>query len=107
MDSGREDWQEVHWFRMQVSPEDLEPWIEIKGDWGHDIVFFEALAQLVLLYVRTEKGAAQGARVHQWCDNETTVWATRKGLSTAEPLSWALQAWEYWKQKRDVQARVV
>lgn len=105
MVSGKEDWTTAHWFRLEIAPADLAPWIQIRGDWGHDIVFFEALAQIILLVLRSEGGTVKGARLHQWCDNETTVMATRKGMSTAEPLCWALQAWEHWKQDRDVQVR--
>ena len=108
MESGNEDWQKAFWFRLELGAVDLAPWVQIKGDWGHDIVFFEALlAQLVLLFMRTSRGEARGAQMHQWWDNETTVWAKRKKLSTAEPLSWALQAWEFWKRKRNVEVCVV
>ena len=104
MDSGDEFWPSVSWFRISLSPADLEPWIQIKGDWGHDIVFFEALAQVILLMLRTKENTQRGSQLHQWCDNETTLLAVRKGLSTAVPLCWALQAWEHWKMVRDVEA---
>ena len=104
VESGGKNWSAVHWFRLSLSPADLAPWVQIKGDWGHDIVFFEAMAQVILLMLRTEGNAQRGSKLHQWCDNETTVMAVRKGLSTATPLCWALQAWEHWKKVRDVEA---
>ena len=90
-----------------MGPADLTPWIQRKGDWAHDIVFFEALAQIILLFLRSEDGAVRGAQLHQWCDNETTVLASRKGLSKAEPLAWALQAWEHRKPESDVEVRIL
>ena len=53
MDDGVEDWSRAWWWRKDVAVEDLSPWFAFRGAWSHDIVFFEALAQLVLFVLRT------------------------------------------------------
>ena len=85
MELGTEDWARAFWFRLEIKPMDLSPWVQLRGDWGHDNLFFEALAQVILVMLRSQGRNLKGTKVHQWCDNETTVLAVKKGLATAEP----------------------
>ena len=55
MSAGREDWSEAWWWHVEVAAGDLGPWFSFRGAWSHDIVFWEALAQLVLFALRTAK----------------------------------------------------
>ena len=104
MEDGEEDWSKAWWFRLELEEEDVKDWLWIAGDWGHDIVLWEALAQLVLFVLRTRGGCCTGGKVVQSCDNETTVLAHGKGMSTADPLCFILQALGRWKHWRNVEA---
>lgn len=104
MEQGNEDWGEAWWFRMELDEQGVKDWFLIAGEWGHDIVFFEALAQLVLFVLRTRQSGLSGGTLVQACDNETTVLAHGKGMSTADPLGFVLQALGRWKCWRNVEA---
>jgi hypothetical protein len=71
-----------------------------------NIAFYEALAQVLLLLLRTEHSGASsvGIAVKQWCDNMPAVGAIAKLHTTSKPLCWALQALAYvsFKHKAEV-----
>lgn len=102
-------WDDVWWFRLELGPDDISRWFQLAGDWGLDIAFFEALAQLILLVLRCHEcpgnGGSRwhGGQLSQACDNETVVGAHKKRLSTADPLCFMVQALEFWKKQHDVE----
>lgn len=105
-DSGELDVGSCWWFRLEIHRADLDPWIHIKGDMQDDIAFFECMAQVVLLALRTQNRACRGKSLHQGCDNQTSVGALRKRLSTKEPLSVAVQAMSVWERHAEVAVKV-
>ena len=105
MDAGGLDTHECWWFRLEVSRWDLNGWVDIKGRMQDDIAFFECLAQVVLLGLRAQRGGCGRGVVHQGCDNQTTVGALRKKLSTCDPLATAVQAMAGWEAGADVEVR--
>lgn len=94
------------WFRLEVSRRDLAPWVPIRGDMADDIAFFECLAQVVLFWLRTKYQNLEGGTVSQACDNQATVASLRNEMSTAEPMSTAVQAMGAWKRRRSTQVRL-
>ena len=77
----------------------------IRGDMQDDIAFFECLAQVVLAALRA-KWEQAGAVWDQGCDNQTSVGALRKKLSTKAPLAVAVQLMSFWESHYDVQVGV-
>jgi hypothetical protein len=91
---------------LEIHRADLGDWLEIKGDMQDDIAFFECLAQVTLLALRARRPGMGGGVLAAGCDNQTSVGALRKGMSTKFPLAAAVQAMAYWERKCDVKARV-
>lgn len=98
------------WFQKDICRSD-SPWnLELGSNLRSDIAFFEALAQLALLWLRVaEEDIARGRILTQECDNEAVNVMTRqllvlpeKGLSTTVPLCYALQALAYWERSFQV-----
>ena len=106
MDHGELDRTWCWWFRLEIHRNDLARWITIQGDMQDDIAFFECLAQVSLLKLRAEWSNCGDSTVQQGCDNQTSVGALKKRLSTKEPLSLAVQAMAFWESKHDVVADV-
>ena len=106
---GAGGWIRVRWTRHaadgSASREDLKKWVDIRGDMKDDIAFFECLAQVLLLALRTKGGGCRGCWLSQGCDNQTSVGALRKKLSTCDPMAAAVQAMAGWESAQDVQVR--
>ena len=96
---------ECRWFRLEVNRDDLRPWVDIKGRMQDDIAFFECLAQVTLLALRTQEGRFRSGLVRQGCDNQTTMGALRKWMSMCDPLTTAAQAMSGWENENQVEAR--
>ena len=88
------DPSQVHWFSLEITPEDLPWWLDLGKKWQKQISFFELLGQVALMIVRGRSCQSQGARVKilQRCDNSAAVGAVGKSLSTKQPLCFAMQA---------------
>ena len=95
------------WFRQEITREELSAKLSLSADLGSDIAFFECVAQVALVWLRCCEGEdLRGCRLAQVCDNEGVVWAAKKGMSTTEPLCFALQALAFWEHRFQVQARI-
>ena len=71
-------WWSVHWFHLEMSARDLQPWIPLRGDLQKEIAWFELLAQIVLLVLKCHgtRGGLGGHDSVQMCDNSATVVAS-------------------------------
>ena len=103
MERRKLDKSRCKWFRLEVCKDDLKDWVDICGELQDDIAFFECLAQVVLLALRTQNGDCRGGWLNQGCDNQTSVDALRKRLSTCDPLAAAVQAVAGWESVHDVE----
>ena len=94
------------WYRLEVHRSELESFgISIRGNMADDIAFFEALAQVCLLECRTRDGNYAHTRWTQDCDNQSSVGALRKNLSTATPMDAAVRAMASIVRSREIKAR--
>ena len=66
MEEGELSWDTAYWWRLELDTSDIASWFPIVGAWKDDIVFWEALAQLTLLFVRTRGRNYAGGRILLW-----------------------------------------
>ena len=66
MEEGELSWDTAYWWRLELDTSDIASWFPIVGAWKDDIVFWEALAQLTLLFVRTRGRNYAGGRILPW-----------------------------------------
>ena len=104
VDEGVLDKATCWWYRLEIHRDDSAEWVTIKGDLQDDIAFFECLAQVVLLALRVRGSSCNGGRLVQGCDNQTSVGALQKRLSTKYPLATAVQAMSVWEHTSEVVA---
>ena len=100
-----QDPKEIFWFSLWLSHDDFPAHYELHEDLGRNIIFFEALAQLVLFVLRTAKmnvasprngrGCSTVIRLRQLCDNASSVGAINKLHTMSKPLDVVLQAFAH------------
>ena len=106
MQSGPLDKARCWWFRLEIHREELARWVPVRGALQDDIAFFECLAQVALAALRAKWTLGSGGRWLQGCDNQTSVGALRKKLSTKDPLAVAVQLMSSWESRHDIQVDV-
>ena len=102
-----EDVSSIRWFHCKLLKADFPEWFGLHDNHQLDIAFYEAIAQCALAYLRLQDmHVSLPVCLTQQCDNQPTVGASRKRLSTAAPLCYAMQMLSFLCCKFDAEPRI-